>query len=419
MANVLVIGNGGREHALCYKFKQSKHVDKVYVAPGNPGMSDVAEIVKISGNDFESLIKFVKENGVDLTFVGPEIPLCLGIVDAFKKEGLVIFGPKENAARLEGSKVFSKMMMEKYHIPTAKHESFKDYEEALAYLEKQELPIVIKADGLAAGKGVIIAYTMKEAKEALTSMMILNSFSNAGNSVVIEEFLEGEEFSLLAFVNEDLVIPMQAAQDHKRAFDNDEGLNTGGMGAYTPMNHLDEAVFKEALENIIKPMAKAMIQEGCPFTGVLYGGCMLTKNGVKTIEFNVRFGDPEAEVILLALEDDLYEVIMDVLNKKERVLSWSKDFYCGVVMASIGYPSDYEKGHLILGVENVDGLFHMGTAIKDGKVVNNGGRVLFVVGKGKTLSNAKADAYDKVKKIHSDNLFYRHDIGDKGLDKKM
>lgn len=419
MANVLVIGNGGREHALCYKFKQSKHVDKVYVAPGNPGMSDVAEIVKISGNDFESLIKFVKENGVDLTFVGPEIPLCLGIVDAFKKEGLVIFGPQENAARLEGSKVFSKMMMEKYHIPTAKHESFKDYEEALAYLEKQELPIVIKADGLAAGKGVIIAYTMKEAKEALTSMMILNSFSNAGNSVVIEEFLEGEEFSLLAFVNEDLVIPMQAAQDHKRAFDNDEGLNTGGMGAYTPMNHLDEAVFKEALENIIKPMAKAMIQEGCPFTGVLYGGCMLTKNGVKTIEFNVRFGDPEAEVILLALEDDLYEVIMDVLNKKERVLSWSKDFYCGVVMASIGYPSDYEKGHLILGVENVDGLFHMGTAIKDGKVVNNGGRVLFVVGKGKTLSNAKADAYDKVKKIHSDNLFYRHDIGDKGLDKKM
>lgn len=415
MAKVLVIGSGGREHAICYKFKQSRHVDKVYCAPGSYGMRDVCEIVNISGNDFDGLIKFAKDESIDLTFVGPEIPLCLGIVDKFKEAGLTIFGPSELAARLEGSKVFSKMMMKKYNIPTAKHESFDDFNKALEYIEKQKFPVVIKADGLAAGKGVIIAENHEEAREAIIDMMVRNSFEKAGSNIVVEEFLEGEEFSLLAFVNEDLVIPMQPAQDHKRAFDNDEGLNTGGMGAYTPLNHLDSSVFDEALNNIMKPIAKAMIEEGCPFTGILYGGCMLTKDGVKTIEFNVRFGDPETEVILPALKNDLYEIVIDVLNKKYVSLNWSKEYYLGVVMASIGYPETYEKNHLIEGIEEADLLFHMGTSYNDDNYYNNGGRVLFVVGKGDTLSKAKTNAYENVEKIKSDNLFYRKDIGDRGL----
>ena len=416
MAKVLVIGSGGREHAICYKFKQSPQVETVFVAPGNPGMADVATLVDISGNDFGKLIEFAKEKEIDLTFVGPEIPLCLGIVDRFNEAGLKVFGPSEKAAQLEGSKVFSKMMMEKYNIPTAKHKSFDSYEEALNYLNKQETPIVIKADGLAAGKGVIIPTSIEDARSALMMMMVENQFENAGNRVVIEEYLEGEEFSLLAFVNEDVVIPMQLAQDHKRAFDNDEGFNTGGMGAYTPMHHISKEVLDEAINNIMIPMANAMVNEGCPFTGILYGGCMLTKNGVKTIEFNVRFGDPETEVILPALKDDLYQVIMDVLDKKDVKLNWDDKSYCGVVLASNGYPNIYQKGHIITGLENVNTLvFHMGTALKDNNLVTNGGRVLFVVGVGDSLLEAKNNAYKEIEKIKSDNLFYRKDIGNKGL----
>lgn len=416
MAKVLVIGSGGREHAICYKFKQSPQVETVFVAPGNPGMADVATLVDISGNDFGKLIEFAKEKEIDLTFVGPEIPLCLGIVDRFNEAGLKVFGPSEKAAQLEGSKVFSKMMMEKYNIPTAKHKSFDSYEEALNYLNKQETPIVIKADGLAAGKGVIIPTSIEDARSALMMMMVENQFENAGNRVVIEEYLEGEEFSLLAFVNEDVVIPMQLAQDHKRAFDNDEGFNTGGMGAYTPMHHISKEVLDEAINNIMIPMANAMVNEGCPFTGILYGGCMLTKNGVKTIEFNVRFGDPETEVILPALKDDLYQVIMDVLDKKDVKLNWDDKSYCGVVLASNGYPNIYQKGHIITGLENVNTLvFHMGTALKDNSLVTNGGRVLFVVGVGDSLLEAKNNAYKEIEKIKCDNLFYRKDIGNKGL----
>lgn len=416
MAKVLVIGSGGREHAICYKFKQSPQVETVFVAPGNPGMADVATLVDISGNDFGKLIEFAKEKEIDLTFVGPEIPLCLGIVDRFNEAGLKVFGPSEKAAQLEGSKVFSKMMMEKYNIPTAKHKSFDSYEEALNYLNKQETPIVIKADGLAAGKGVIIPTSIEDARSALMMMMVENQFENAGNRVVIEEYLEGEEFSLLAFVNEDVVIPMQLAQDHKRAFDNDEGFNTGGMGAYTPMHHISKEVLDEAMNNIMIPMANAMVNEGCPFTGILYGGCMLTKNGVKTIEFNVRFGDPETEVILPALKDDLYQVIMDVLDKKDVKLNWDDKSYCGVVLASNGYPNIYQKGHIITGLENVNTLvFHMGTALKDNSLVTNGGRVLFVVGVGDSLLEAKNNAYKEIEKIKCDNLFYRKDIGNKGL----
>ncbi len=416
MAKVLVIGSGGREHALAYKFKQSKHVEEVFVAPGNPGMCDVATLVNLQQNNFEGLINFVKENKIDLTFVGPEIPLCEGIVDVFEAAGCTIFGPSKAAANLEGSKVFCKAMLKKYAIPTAKYESFNNYQEAQSYLAKQQIPIVIKADGLAAGKGVIVATTRAEAEEALKDMMCNQLFSGAGASVVIEEFLEGEEFSLLAFVNKEVVIPMQIAQDHKRAFDNDLGLNTGGMGAYTPVNHLPQEVIEQALEQIMKPMAKAMVEENIPFTGVLYGGCMWTKEGVKTIEFNVRFGDPETEVILLAMKDDLYEVCIKVLDGQELQLSWDDDCFIGVVLASKGYPESYQKGAVIENLDEVKTpLFHMGTTLQNKVLTNSGGRVLLVSASGKDLKTAQNAVYEEIKKINCDALFYRTDIGSKGI----
>ncbi|MCF0109332.1 MAG: phosphoribosylamine--glycine ligase [Erysipelotrichaceae bacterium] len=414
---VLVIGSGGREHAICAKFSQSEKVDKVYVAPGNPGMRDVAEPVNIGVSDFDKLIAFVKENKVDLTFVGPEIPLCAGIVDAFEKEGLKIFGPTAAAARLEGSKVFAKDMMHKYGIPTAVYASFDNYPEAKAYLESVPYRVVIKADGLAGGKGVLIPESRQEALKDLEDMMCNGLFKEAGNQVVIEQFLEGEEYSLLSFVNGTTVVPMQIAQDHKRAYDNDEGLNTGGMGAYTPVSHLPQEAIDEAVNMIVRPMAKAMVEEGCPFTGILYAGCMWTAEGARTIEFNVRFGDPETEVVLPALQNDLYEVIEEVLNDHEIELKWSDKAYCGVVLANKGYPESYVKGAVISGLDEVEGtVFHMGTGVNDnGEVTATGGRVLFVVGEGKDLKEAQTNVYTQVAKIECETLFYRHDIGNKGL----
>lgn len=416
MKKILVIGSGGREHAICYKFSCSPQVEEVFVAPGNPGMSDVSTIVPIQMNEFDKLISFAKENQIDFTFVGPEIPLCDGIVDAFQSAGLSIFGPTQAAAELEGSKVFSKAMMKKYSIPTAKFESFNSFEDAKRYLLQQEMPIVLKADGLAAGKGVIIANTMDEACTALEEMMCNHLFADAGSSVVIEEFLEGEEFSLLAFVNGNLVVPMQIAQDHKRAFDHDEGLNTGGMGAYTPVNHIPESAYNEAVEKIVQAMADAMVKEGKPFLGILYGGCMLTKNGVKTIEYNVRFGDPETEVILPALKNDLVEVVENTMKGIPTKLEWSTDSYCGVVMANKGYPESYEKGAVIEGIEDCNArVFHMGTALKNNQHIATGGRVLFVVKNGATLKEAQEAVYKEISKIKCDSLFYRHDIGNKGI----
>lgn len=416
MAKILVIGSGGREHAIAYKFAQSKHVEEVYVAPGNPGMCDVATVVNIGQDEVEKIIEFVKEEGIDLTFVGPEIPLCKGIVDQMEKAGCVVFGPSQAAARLEGSKVFSKQMMKKYHIPTAAYESFSDYEQAKAYLSSQTCPIVLKADGLAAGKGVIIAQTMEEAQKALQDMMCHELFDAAGSRVVIEEYLEGEEFSLLAFVNEEMVIPMEIAQDHKRAFDGDQGLNTGGMGAYTPVDHLPKQAVLDAVEQIMKPMALAMVKEGCPFKGILYGGCMWTSNGVKTIEFNVRFGDPETEVLLLSLQNDLYEVCQAVLAKKEVELHWSEKPILGVVLANRGYPEAYQKGAVIEGLEDVKThVFHMGTSLADDKTIATGGRVLFVACEGNTLKEAQEQVYHEISKIKCESLFYRHDIGNKGI----
>lgn len=419
MAKVLVIGSGAREHALCWKFAQSPFVEQVFVAPGNGGLSDVATIVPIDVLDFDRLIEFVKCEQIDLTFVGPEIPLCAGIVDAFNEANLKVFGPSKAASQLEGSKVFSKKIMKKYQIPTAAYASFEDYEQAKEYLSRQKCPIVLKADGLAAGKGVIIATTMEEAQKSLKEMMCDELFSSAGSSLVIEEFMEGEEFSLFAFVNGEDVYPMrQIAQDHKRAYDNDEGLNTGGMGAYTPVSHLPNSAIDEAIEKVMKPIARAMVNENMPYEGILYGGFMLTSDGVKTVEFNCRFGDPETEVILQALESDLYQIVLDTMAHKEPVIKFSDAVYLGVVMAAEGYPQSYRKEiplhHVTLKAPY---CFHAGTKQTDDGLVSCGGRVLFISSSASTLQEAKDKTYQLVKKIEADGLFYRRDIGDKELKK--
>ncbi|PFD97222.1 phosphoribosylamine--glycine ligase [Bacillus cereus] len=411
--NVLVIGRGGREHALAWKFAQSEQVEKVYVAPGNEGMRDVAMPVDIDENDFDALVLFAKENNIGLTFVGPEIPLMNGIVDRFEAEGLRVFGPNKAAAVIEGSKAFTKELMKKYDIPTAAYETFTNYEEAVAYIQKVGAPIVIKADGLAAGKGVTVAMTLEEALQAVKEMLQDVKFGEASKKVVIEEFLDGQEFSLMAFVNGTTVYPMVIAQDHKRAFDGDKGPNTGGMGAYSPVPQIPESAVSEAIETILHPTAKAMIQEGRSFTGILYAGLILTNEGPKVIEFNARFGDPETEVVLPRLESDLVDVCNYVLDGKGLTLKWSEEAVIGVVLASKGYPEAYEKGAVISGLDTLEDaiVFHAGTAMKHGDFVTNGGRVLFVACKGKDLQEAKDNVYKEIKKIESDGLFYRSDIG--------
>lgn len=411
--NVLVIGRGGREHALAWKFAQSEQVEKVYIAPGNEGMRDVAMPVDIDENDFDALVLFAKENNIGLTFVGPEIPLMNGIVDRFEAEGLRVFGPNKAAAVIEGSKAFTKELMKKYDIPTAAYETFTNYEEAVAYIQKVGAPIVIKADGLAAGKGVTVAMTLEEALQAVKEMLQDVKFGEASKKVVIEEFLDGQEFSLMAFVNGTTVYPMVIAQDHKRAFDGDKGPNTGGMGAYSPVPQIPESAVSEAIETILHPTAKAMIQEGRSFTGILYAGLILTNEGPKVIEFNARFGDPETEVVLPRLESDLVDVCNYVLDGKGLTLKWSEEAVIGVVLASKGYPEAYEKGAVISGLDTLEDaiVFHAGTAMKHGDFVTNGGRVLFVACKGKDLQEAKDNVYKEIKKIESDGLFYRSDIG--------
>ncbi|PEB52913.1 phosphoribosylamine--glycine ligase [Bacillus pseudomycoides] len=417
--NVLVIGRGGREHALAWKFAQSEQVETVYVAPGNEGMKDVAIPVAIDENDFDALILFAKENNIGLTFVGPEIPLMNGIVDRFEAEGLRVFGPNQAAAVIEGSKAFTKELMKKYDIPTAAYESFTNYEEAVAYIQKVGAPIVIKADGLAAGKGVTVAMTLEEALQAVKEMLQDVKFGEASKKVVIEEFLEGQEFSLMAFVNGTAVYPMVIAQDHKRAFDGDKGPNTGGMGAYSPVPQIPESAVEIAIETVLHPTAKAMIQEGRSFTGILYAGLILTSEGPKVIEFNARFGDPETEVVLPRLDNDLVDVCNSVLDEEELTLKWSEEAVIGVVLASKGYPEAYEKGAVIRGLNTLEGVtvFHAGTAVKDGDFVTNGGRVLFVACKGKDLQEAKDKVYGEITKIESNGLFYRSDIGYRAIAK--
>lgn len=419
--NVLVIGRGGREHALAWKFAQSEKVEKVYVAPGNEGMRDVATPIDIDENDFDALILFAKENHVELTFVGPEIPLMNGIVDRFKEEGLRVFGPNKAAAVIEGSKAFTKELMKKYNIPTAAYETFTDYEEAVQYIEKVGAPIVIKADGLAAGKGVTVAMTLEEALQAAKEMLQDVKFGEASKKVVIEEFLDGQEFSLMAFVNGTTVHPMVIAQDHKRAFDGDKGPNTGGMGAYSRVPQISESAVQEAIETVLHPTAKAMIQENRSFTGILYAGLILTNDGPKVIEFNARFGDPETEVVLPRLENDLVDVCNAVLDESELTLQWSEESVIGVVLASKGYPEAYKKGDIIKGLDALQDVivFHAGTAMKHGDFVTNGGRVLFVACKANSLQEAKDTVYKEIGKIESDGLFYRSDIGYRAIGHEM
>ena len=412
---VLVVGSGGREHAIVDALFRSPSVDKIYCAPGNAGIARQAECVAIKDTEVEKLKTFVKENGVDLTVVGPEAALAVGIADEFRKEGLAIFGHTKAAARIETSKEFAKELMVKYDIPTAGYQAFDNYDEAVAYVEARPLPAVLKYDGLAAGKGVVIAESMEEAREALRDMLLDDRFGKG--RVVVEDYLEGPEFSLMCFVEGENVYPMPVAQDHKRAYDGDKGPNTGGMGAYTSLPFITDEDLAFAMEKVMRPTAKAMVQEGCPLTGVLYGGLMKTAQGVKVIEFNARFGDPETEVVLPLIDSDIANVFEAVAKGEEPAeIVWSKEVTLGIVLASKGYPGDYEKGFVIRGTESVDGVvFHMGTAVKDGELVTNGGRVLFVVAKGATLADAHRKANEEVSKIECENLFHRTDIGHKAF----
>ncbi len=412
---VLVVGSGGREHAIVDALHRSPSVDKIYCAPGNAGIAQQAECVAIKDTEVEKLKRFVEENAIDLTVVGPEAALAVGIADEFRKAGLKIFGHTKAAARIETSKEFAKQLMEKYGIPTAGYKAFDSYDEAVAYVASRPLPAVLKYDGLAAGKGVVIAETMEEAREALRDMLLDDRFGKG--RVVVEDFLEGPEFSLMCFVEGENVYPMPVAQDHKRAYDGDKGPNTGGMGAYTSLPFITADDLEYAMEHVMRPTAKAMVAEGCPLTGVLYGGLMKTADGVKVIEFNARFGDPETEVVLPLIDSDIANVFEAVATAVTPApIVWSKDVTLGIVLASKGYPGDYAKGYPIRGTERVDGtVFHMGTAVKDGELVTNGGRVLFVVAKGATLADAHRKANEEVSKIECENLFHRTDIGHKAF----
>ena len=411
---VLVVGSGGRCHAIVETLSKSPQVDKIFCAPGNAGIAALAECVAIKETAVAELCSFAKDNGVELTVVGPEVALEAGIVDVFKQNGLRIFGPSRAAARIETSKEFAKELMQKYEVPTAAFRTFTDFDEAMAYVKAGSLPTVLKYDGLAAGKGVVIAETLEQAEEALRDMLLDEKFGQG--KVVIEEWLEGPEFSLLCFVNGKDVYPMPVSQDHKRAYDGDEGPNTGGMGAYTELPFITNEDLEYAMENIMRRTASAMIEEGCPFCGVLYGGLMKTKQGIKVIEFNARFGDPETEVILPRMTSDICQVFCDIADGKTPAIEWNNMATLGIVLASKGYPGSYEKGYAIEGTEEVDGsIYHMGTALKDGKYVTSGGRVMIVVCQAPTLREAQQKAAAEVAKIKCDNLFHRNDIDDKAF----
>lgn len=416
---VLIIGSGGREHAIAWKVAKSPKVEKIYCAPGNGGISQVAECVPIGAMEFDKLAAFAKEKEIDLTIVGMDDPLVGGVVDVFEKEGLRVFGPRKNAAILEGSKAFSKDLMKKYHIPTAAYENFDNPEAAIAYLkEKTEFPIVLKADGLALGKGVLICNTLEEAEEGVKTIMLDKKFGSAGNTLVIEEFMTGREVSVLSFVDGKTIKTMTSAQDHKRAKDGDQGLNTGGMGTFSPSPFYTKEIDEFCQKNIYQPTVDAMAAEGREFKGIIFFGLMLTEKGPKVLEYNARFGDPEAQVVIPRMKNDMVEVCeacidgtLDQIN-----LEFEDNAAVCVVLASDGYPVSYEKGFPIEGLENFEGkegyyVFHAGTALKDGKIVTNGGRVLGVTAKGATLKEARKNAYAATEWIQFENKYMRHDIG--------
>lgn len=415
---LLVIGSGGREHAICRKLLEDPQVDAVFCAKGNPGMQkDGVQLVDIAEDNHPDLIQFVKENQIDWTFVGPEIPLLNGIVDDFQAAGLKIFGPNQQAAMIEGSKDFAKQLMRDYHIPTAKYQTFSDFEAAKSYVLENGAPIVIKADGLAAGKGVVVAMTEQEALEALEDMLLDHKFGASSAQVVVEEFLAGEEFSLLSFVRENEVYPMVIAQDHKRIFDGDKGPNTGGMGAYSPVPQIPESMVQTAIKEIVQKAADGMVDRKTPFTGILYAGLIATKEGPKVIEFNARFGDPETQVVLPRLKTSLAQIIDDLLNNRQPDITWYDFATLGVVVAAPGYPADYEKNIVLPEMQNTEEqtVYYAGVTAKKEQLVSSGGRVFLVTSQGTNLADAQQKAYAYLNQYDLSQFFYRKDIGFKAL----
>ncbi len=415
---VLIVGSGGREHAIAWKVSKSPRVDKIYCAPGNAGIAEYAECVNIGAMEFEKLAAFAKEQAVDLTVIGMDDPLVGGIVDVFEAEGLRVFGPRKNAAVLEGSKAFSKDLMKKYGIPTAAYEVFDDPGKALAYLETAKLPIVLKADGLALGKGVLICNTLEEAREGVKSIMMDRKFGSAGNQMVIEEFMTGREVSVLSFVDGKTIRIMTSAQDHKRALDGDQGLNTGGMGTFSPSPFYTDEIDAYCQKYIYQKTVDAMAAEGREFKGIIFFGLMLTEDGPKVLEYNARFGDPETQVVLPRMRNDIVEVFEACVDGTldQIDLSFENNAAVCVVLASKGYPISYEKGYEIRGLDSFkdrDGYFafHAGTKLENGRIVTNGGRVLGVTATGSDLKAARANAYEAVKWVDFDNKFFRGDIG--------
>lgn len=420
--NILVVGGGGREHALVWKIAQSPLVNNIYCAPGNPGIAQLADCVHIDVDDIEGLCEFARAEQIDLTVVGPEVPLTLGIVDHFQAAGLVIFGPSQKAAQIEGSKKFSKELMERYQIPTAAYRSFTDHEEAVAYVKEQGAPIVIKANGLAAGKGVVVAMTEEQALTALDEMMLNQVFGEAGSCIVIEEFMDGEEASFFAFTDGKTILPLASSQDHKRVYDQDQGPNTGGMGAYSPAPVVSAELHQIIVDTIVRPTIAGMAQDGCPYSGILYVGLMIRDGKPRVVEYNARFGDPEAQPLLMRMKSDIVPILKAcaVGELGDRALEWHDKAAVCVVMASGGYPADYVKGLPITGLEDAAELedvmvFHAGTALELGEIVNRGGRVLGVTGLGSTIAEAISSAYRAVEKIHWDRVHYRRDIGARAL----
>ena len=414
---VLVVGSGGREHAICWKLKQSPRVTELYCAPGNGGIAQVAQCVPVTATDVDGMVQWAKEHQMDFVMVAPDDPLALGMVDALEAAGIPAFGPRKNAAIIEASKIFSKNLMEKYHIPTAKYCTFTDMEEALSYVRAEGAPIVVKADGLALGKGVVVAQTLEEAEEAVRSMMADKKFGESGTKVVIEECMTGPEVTVLAFADGEHLSPMPSSQDHKRAYDGNQGPNTGGMGAISPSPNYTPAVAKRCMEEIFLPTMEALKAEGRPFSGVLYFGLMLTPHGPIVVEYNARFGDPECQAVLSLLDSDLMEILLACREGRldHMDIHWKDGAACCLVLASGGYPMSYQKGYPISGLEEAGKtalVFHAGTKItEDGQMVTNGGRVLGVTATGKTLTEAIDNAYESAKPISFTDMHFRTDIG--------
>ena len=413
--NILVVGGGGREHAICWKLNKESNVEKIYCAPGNAGISNIAQCVNIEDSDIDGLVSFAKENEIDLTIVGPEIPLVAGIVDVFAKENLKIFGPNKKCAQLEGSKAFSKEFMIRHNIPTAKYKEYIDLEKAIEEIDYFGYPVVIKADGLAAGKGVVISENREDAIKTLKEMMADKKFGSAGDKIVIEEFLKGIETSILAFVDNDTIVPMVSAKDHKKVYDGETGLNTGGMGTFSPSEIYTEELAKEIKEKVLDKTLEGFQKDDLKYKGILFVGLMITDDGAKVLEYNVRFGDPETQSVLFRLDTDLNKIMNAILdnNLKNIDIKYSKEESICVMLTSGGYPEAYEKGKVITGLENLDSdivVFHSGTKFDGDNIVTNGGRVIGITSKGSSVKEASNKVYENIKKINFEGMHYRKDI---------